>query len=175
MPVLFSEFVAIFQEREDIGSREAIFAQVLFFYLVICCLHLGKEEVTRLLDTASRCSSLRLSIHCRCWGDLPPLALEVTPNHLSYRKIAAALAARQSQPTATSTAHLMPRPGAEALNSTGHFVQGNGALFTGQVQKVHHKVESRKSLKEKEYCNLAGPQHVQDSGNPTKENGFIYR
>lgn len=82
LPVLFSEFVAIFQEREDVGSREAIFAQVLFFYLVIRWLHLGGEEGTGLLHTASRCSSLCLSIHCRCRGDLLPLALEVTPNHL---------------------------------------------------------------------------------------------
>ena len=175
MPVLFSEFIAIFQEREDVDSREAIFTQILFFYLVIRCLHLGKEEVTRLLNTASRCSSLRLSIHCRCWGALPPLALDIDPSHLSYRKISAALANWQPQPTATSTAHLMPRPGTEALNGAGHFVQGNGALFTGQVQKVHHKVESRKGLKKKEYFNLTGPQHEQDSRNPTKENVFIYR
>jgi len=69
----------------------------------------------------------------------------------------------------------MPRPGTEALNGAGHFVQGNGALFTGQVQKVHHEVKSRKSLEKKEYFNLIGSQHEQGSGNPTKENGFIYR
>lgn len=84
MPVLFGEFIAIFQEGEDVGSREAIFAQVLFFYLVVRWLHLGKEEGTRLLNAASCCSSLRLSIHCRCWGVSTPL--EVTAIHLSYRK-----------------------------------------------------------------------------------------
>lgn len=149
LPVVFSEVIAIFQEGEDVGSRKAIFAQVLFFYLMIYCLHLGKEEFTRLIYTAFCCSSLHLSIHCRFSGNLPPLALEVTHHHLPYRKISAILATHQPQPTATSTAHLMPRPGAEALNGGSHFVQGSGALFTGKVQKVHHKVESRKGLKEK--------------------------
>lgn len=36
LPVFFSEFIAIFQEREDVGPREAIFTQVLFFYVVVC-------------------------------------------------------------------------------------------------------------------------------------------
>lgn len=90
MPVIFSELIAIFQEREDVGPREAIFTQVLFFDVVICCLHLGKEAITRLLNTSSHCSSLCLSIHCGCWGDLPHLALEINPSHLSYRKVSAA-------------------------------------------------------------------------------------
>lgn len=36
LPVLFSEFIAVFQEREDVDPREAIFTQVLFFYVVVC-------------------------------------------------------------------------------------------------------------------------------------------
>lgn len=46
LPVIFSEFIAVFQEREDVGSREAIFTQVLFFDVVVSCLHLGKKAIT---------------------------------------------------------------------------------------------------------------------------------
>lgn len=101
-------------------------------------------------------------------GDSSPSSLGTYPQPFILQKNISSFVTRQPQSIDTSTAHLVPRLGAEALNGTGHFVQGNWALITGQVQKVHHKVESRKSLKEKEYFNLTGLQHEQDGGNPTK-------
>lgn len=85
-------------------------------------------------------------------GIFPILLWKLTPAIYPTEKY------QQPQSTATSTAHLLPRPGTEALNGAGHFVQGKGLWFTGQVQKVHHKIESRKSLKEKDSFNLTRPQ-----------------
>lgn len=71
LPVLFIEFIAIFQEREDVGPREAIFTQVLLFYLVICLLYLGREGGRSHQAAKPGCHScsLHLSFQCRCWGE----------------------------------------------------------------------------------------------------------